>query len=94
MDLFNNSTLPDEIILKILYEHKGLQHPVSIGFKKELKKQLSDDNICWNCKTDRSYVSLCKLDKLDIHHQLDTSLKKLAYNLLNKKINICFSCAH
>ena len=94
MDLFYNSTLPVELVLKIIYEHKGLQHPVSIVFKEELLKQLSDENVCWNCKIDKSNASLCKLDKLDIHHQLDTSLKKLAYNLLNKKINICFSCAH
>ena len=94
MDIFYNSTLPVEIVLKIIYEHKGLQHPVSIGFKKDLDKQLSDTNICWNCKTDKSYVSLCKLDKSNIQHQTDTPLKKLAYNLLDKKINICFSCAH
>ena len=94
MDLFNNSILPVELILKIIYEHKGLQHPVSIGFKEELLKQLSDENVCWNCKRDRSNASLCKLDKSYIHHQIDSPLKKVAYNILDNKINVCYSCAH
>ena len=45
----NENTIPDELILKIIYEFKGLEHKTSQIIKNHIKNY-SKEKTCWFCR--------------------------------------------
>lgn len=82
--------LPDELINKILYEHKGLSHPNCIIIKEYINN-CNRQRRCFKCK--RSHVSLSFVENDYVqHHMLNLFEKKTLEN--NNNIWLCWNCAH
>lgn len=82
--------LPLEIINKILYEHKGLEHKTSIIIKDFMNLD-SNQKICFSCNKKRVSLSYCDIN----YYRKIPIIKKIILDKnKNKKIWLCFCCAH
>ena len=92
LDSEKETDIPIEIVLKIIYQMGGLEHPVS----KILKDYFSKHHVmkcCFGCSSKNE--SLCQVPISYLDHQ------KMNYwrtNLIQKNklstIKVCFTCAH
>ena len=86
--------IPPELILKIIYTHKGIEHKNS-KIIKDYIKSYNSLKICWICRKDIKKVSLSKVNKSYICHNNLIELQNYILQTQNpKKIYMCFSCAH
>ena len=88
----NKSILPDELILKIIYEFQGLEHKTSRLIKNHINNY-SKEKVCWYCRRNNVGLSKCNLSYLSNNTILQFQ-KTIIENEKPEKINLCFSCAH
>lgn len=82
--------LPLEIINKILYEHKGLEHTTSIIIKDFMHLD-SNKKRCFSCHKERISLSYCDIN---YYSNIPTIKSMILYKNNIKKIWLCFCCAH
>ena len=88
----NKSILPDELILKIIYEFQGLEHKTSQIIKNHINNY-SKEKVCWYCRRNNVCLSKCKLSYLSNNTILQFQ-KTIIENENPEKIYLCFGCAH
>ena len=88
----NKSILPDELILKIIYEFQGLEHKTSQIIKNHINNY-SQEKVCWFCRRSNVGLSKCKLSYLSNNKILQFQ-KTIIENEKPEKINLCYVCAH
>tara|TARA_B100000989_G_C19293748_1_gene365484 strand:- start:87 stop:374 length:288 start_codon:yes stop_codon:yes gene_type:complete len=88
----NKSILPDELILKIIYEFQGLEHKTSQLIKKHINNY-SKEKVCWYCRKRNVGLSKCKLSYLSNNTILQFQ-KTIIENEKPEKIYLCYACAH
>ena len=88
----NKSILPDELILKIIYEFQGLEHKASQIIKNHINNY-SKEKVCWYCRRNNVGLSKCKLSYLSNNTILQFQ-KTIIENEKPEKIYLCYACAH
>ena len=88
----NKSILPDELILKIIYEFQGLEHKTSQLIKNHINNY-SKEKVCWYCRRNNVGLSKCKLSYLSNNTILQFQ-KTIIENEKPEKIYLCYACAH
>ena len=92
MDFIETDNLPYEMLVKILYENNGLQHPTSKIINNYINNYF-DTKKCFVCKKKNISLAECTLSYIcnkKIHF-----IKKVILESHNpKNIWLCFSCAH
>ena len=88
----NKSILPDELILKIIYEFQGLEHKTSRLIKNYINNY-SKEKVCWYCRKNNVGLSKCKLSYLSNNTILQFQ-KTIIENENPEKIYLCYTCAH
>ena len=86
------SILPDELILKIIYEFQGLEHKASQIIKNHINNY-SKEKVCWYCRKRNVGLSKCKLSYLSNNTILQFQ-KTIIENENPEKIYLCYTCAH
>lgn len=88
----NENILPDELILKIIYEFQGLEHKTSKIIKDHIKNY-SNEKTCWFCRRKNQSLSKCKLSYISNNNIIQ--FKKRIIELEKpEKIYLCYHCAH
>lgn len=84
--------IPLELIVKIMYGMGGLQHPLTILYKKTILEHNSKTDCCWYCGTKNNSLKKCQVSY--IQHQDITPWMKILLENKNDKIYLCWDCAH
>ena len=88
----NQNKIPDELILKIIYEFKGLEHKTSHILKDHIKNY-SKEKTCWCCRSKNQSLSKCKISYISNNKILQFQ-KRVIELEKPKKIYLCYHCTH
>ena len=89
-DILSDS-LPNEVVLHIIYNLGGIQHPCSSMLNNYISNYHKPKR-CWWCH--RSDISLVKCPKSYVERYINISFYKNLYDEASDKIYVCFGCAH
>ena len=90
-DQFLSDTLPNEVVLHIIYQLGGIQHPCSDMLLKYIR-DYHKPRRCWWCHC--SDVGLSKCPKSYVERHINISFYQNLYDEASDKIYICYGCAH
>ena len=88
----NENIIPDELILKIIYEFKGLEHKTSQILKDHIKNY-SNEKTCWFCRRKNQSLSKCNISYISNNNIIQFQ-KRVIELQKPKKIYLCYFCAH
>ena len=90
----NEIKIPYEILCKILYEMKGLEHPNS-SIMLEHFRDFPNQKCCFICHNKNDSLSKSSTSYFNHHyHELNYWKKNIIDKYINNKLYICWDCAH